>query len=118
MLGRVPVNPSYVRCHGGIFGCTLPLVQDSSLARALVIAPIRDLATLGIVPAWKEPSRVTWHLMVNMPKVEVNSSLLHVALMFWLLVERFLADALPTATQSSSAVVRAVRPSFLETRMR
>ena len=54
ILGSVPANLSYVTCRGSVSvrGVSLPLLQDSSLTLAAVMAPIRSLSTFGMVLEW------------------------------------------------------------------
>src|SRR4029077_5016880 len=83
---------------------------------ALVMAPIRSLATLGIVLEWNEPSRVIWHLTLKPVPWKESSS--HVTLMFWVDMERFLAEAVLRAVASISAAANAITPSFADLRMK
>ena len=95
----------------------VPFVQLSFFMRTAVTAPIRSvLMILGMVLEWKEPSSVTWHLTVT-SGLE-NSSLDQLILMFWVSVERFLAEAVLSALASSRAATSAVSPSFAELRIK
>jgi len=93
-----------------------PLVHVSCLTMPLVTAPIREPAVLVIVLVWKEPSRVTWHLTVTTPGAW-NSKLVQVALMFWLLTESLVADAVLTAAASSREAASVVIMSFTDMRI-
>jgi len=117
MFGSLPVKPSYVKCHGGCLTlCAVPPEQLSSLKVILVRDPIRSPWTLGMVLEWKEPSMVTWHLMLT--KDPASSSLDQVTLKFVaLVISRFLADAVLSALASSMAAMSAVKPSLIEMRI-
>jgi hypothetical protein len=70
---------------------------------ALVMYPIRVPRTFAIVAACRLPSSVTGHLTVAPKTGSMNSMDAHVALMFLLLVDKFLADALLTSALSMTA---------------
>src|SRR5689334_2383856 len=102
-------------CQGSPSAVALALVQLAVSTSALVTAPTRVPLVLAMVALWKEPSRVTLHLTVTAGLL--NSSLDQVTLMFWLLTERFLAEAVLIAAESSRAAMSAVRPSFADMRI-
>jgi hypothetical protein len=105
-----------VMCQGRASTLAVPLVQLSLCMLTLVTAPIRALGAFTMVLEWKEPSRVTWHLTVTSGLT--NSSLDQVVLMFWVLLENVLADAVLSALASSRAAMSAVSPSFAVMRIK
>ena len=117
MLGRTPVNDAWLKCHGSVaFLMRQAAFTISVLMSTLVMAPIRVLSTLGMVLEWYEPSSVTWHLIVTVE--DWNSSLDQVTLNLWLLISKFLAEAVLSAPASSNAAMSAVMPSLTEVRMK
>lgn len=95
----------------GVFlpgGMTSPPLHGH-LISTLATAPIRALSILAMLLLWKEPSKVTSHLMNPRPTSLVSSQLLHVALTVWPLVDKFLADEVATVSASVKTAKRVVR---------
>jgi hypothetical protein len=114
MLGRVPVKPWYVTCHGSVSPLTLalPPLHEASATTALVMYPIREPAVFAIVLECSDPSSVTGHLTSTPALGLLNSIAVHVALMVWLEIDKFLADAVPTRAPSATVAPKRASQTF------
>jgi hypothetical protein len=123
MVGSVPEKDRYVMCHGRVAVRTVavPPVQLPAefwpRTEALETKPIRALGTFAMVREWKLPWSVTGHVRL-LPASDVNTRFDQRASKSCALRLILLADALPTAIESTKAAVSAESKSLLRLRIK